>query len=90
MENKKVHIEYLEEKLDDFLLLKNQTKRKTRATDGEIQNIITVVRGYILCQNPELYCYADANVDDSEFFSDKYFGDELGKLIENLKAETNF
>ena len=88
MENKKVHIEYLEEKLDAFLILKNHTPRKTQASYDQMQSIINTVSGYVLCENPELYSYADPNVDDSEFFSDKYFGNELGKLIDNLKAET--
>lgn len=89
MKNRLEHIKYLEEKLDEFLLLKNHTPHKTRATDNKMQSVIAVVRGYILSQNPELYCYADANVDDSECFSDKYFGEELKKLIDNLKLETN-
>jgi hypothetical protein len=89
MKNIKTHIEYLEEKSQIFQIAKMRyNNKKTKCNDEYVQNIIKTVRGYILFQNPTLYSYVDKNVDDSEFFSEKHFGDELNKLIQNLKRET--
>ena len=85
MEDIETHIKYLEEKLGNFLVL-NHTKKHTVATKKELQQIIHVVQMY-MDLNFELYHYIDNELNRSRFFWDDYFGDELNKLIENLKRE---
>ena len=80
------HIKYLEEKLDKFLVLKNYTKKHTVTTKKEMQQIINFVQMY-MDANSELYDYIDSELNYSRFFWDDYFGDELNKLIKNLKRE---
>ena len=86
MENIETHIKYLDENLDSFLVLKNYTKKQTVDTKEKIQQIIYLVQMYINA-NSELYDYIDGDLNRSRFFWDDYFGDELNKLIHNLKRE---
>lgn len=86
MENIETHIKYLDENLDSFLVLKNYTKKQTVDTKEKIQQIIYLVQMYMNA-NSELYDYIDGDLNRSRFFWDDYFGDELNKLIHNLKRE---
>lgn len=88
MENKKVHIEYLEKNLERFRVLKNHTRKHTVKTQGEIDKVIDFVQLY-MDNNPKLYDYIDNNsLDCSRFFWENHFEEELQKLIDNLKSET--
>ena len=77
MENKKVHIEYLEENLERFRVLKNHTRKHTVKTQGEINKVINFVQLY-MDNNPKLYDYIDNNsLDRSRFFWKNHFEEEL-------------
>lgn len=87
MENKKVHIEFLEENLERFRVLKNHTRKHTVKTQGEINKIIESVHRY-MDVSPQLYDYTDTNsLNCSRFFWEDHFEEELQKLINNLEIE---